>query len=94
MHSGISRVVKQFAFYSSAFRSRNRETFDISFSVPRACIRKKTQNKTKTEPEGDQTDAQVNKDAAAFLGITLGLAAREKRIKVGFSRVVQDAAKD
>lgn len=76
MHSSISRVVKWFAFYNSAFRSRNRETFDISFSMPRVCVKKK-------KAERDQTNAQVSKDAAALWGITLGLTVCEKQIKVG-----------
>lgn len=77
--SGISRGVKQFALYNSAFRSRNRETFDISFSIPPVCIREKKPPNL----ERDQTNAQVSKDAAALLGITLGLAVCEKQIKVG-----------
>lgn len=64
VHSSISSVVNWFAFHNSTFRSRNRDTFDISFSVPCVWIKKKT-----TNPERDQTNAQVSKDAAALLGI-------------------------
>jgi len=51
------------------------------------CVLKKT-------PERDQTNAQVSKDAAALPGITLALTVCEKQIKAGFSRVMQEAAKD